>query len=140
MQNQPSDTERVDAASLNVFGSEPTWGRVTLIPRTSSWRLTRTLVVAGIAAVLAPLVALIPPHAPWGVGVIIGAFVLARNRWLERYTLVGLEGTCPRCGGPIRSRSRTRLKDPHTVPCDQCHHEVVVEVVPGRQLPAAARA
>jgi hypothetical protein len=90
-----------------------------------------------IALVVAPVMGLIPPHAPWILGALTGGGLLARRRWIERFTLVDVEGTCPRCGGAVKAASG-RLRDPHPAVCDACHHEAAVRILPEALDGAAA--
>lgn len=116
-----------------LFGYEPTPARVRLRPRPRSWRLGGALRRAAAGVLVAPLVGLVPPHAPWAVGALAGGAVLARRRWNERYTVEDVDATCPRCGGALHAR-RGRLRMPHPVPCEACHHECALALagdVPG---------
>jgi len=81
----------------------------------------------GLAVLVAPVAGLVPPHAPWILGVLGVGGLLARRRWHERFTVVGVEGPCPKCGEALEV-PRGRLRTPHPVPCHSCHHEVSVEV------------
>ncbi len=77
----------------------------------------------GTALVIAPAVALIPPHVPWAFMALgLGGFMGSR-KWKERFTVISLEGYCPKCGGPLSIRSGTPLRPVLTVPCDGCNHE-----------------
>ncbi len=58
-----------------------------------------------------------------------GGGFLARRRWTERFTVLDVEGTCPRCGEPVKA-TRGRLRSPHPVLCEACHYEASVEVPP----------
>lgn len=121
------ESRRVEG-HLGLFGHGATRASVRLVARSRRWRTGRALRVLGIGLVVAPGVALIPPHAPWLLGALVGSALLARRRWRERITLLAVEGTCPRCGEPVRFEGPTRLKEPHPIPCDACHHESTLEV------------
>jgi len=83
-----------------------------------------------VALLVAPVVVLVPPHVPWALGALASGGFLARRRWLERFTVLDVEGTCPRCGTPVKA-ARGRLRTPHPVLCEACHFEGSVEVPPG---------
>lgn len=104
-----------------LFGFDPTPVEVSVLPRTRGWRLASTARVVGISLVVAPIVAVVPPHAPWAMGALTAGAVLGRRRWQETHTLVRLEGTCPKCGSGFQSR-RARLRTPHPLQCEDCHH------------------
>jgi hypothetical protein len=72
--------------------------------------------------VIAPFVAIVPPHAPWAIGALATGVILARRRWLERFTLERVEGVCPKCGEPLAVKA-ARLRLPHLVACEGCHHQ-----------------
>lgn len=113
---------------LNLFGHDPTPATVRVLRRSRRWRTVRALKVAGIGVVAAPVLALVPPHAPWALGALIGSLFLARRRLLETHTLVGLEGSCPHCGEAVTLEAPARLRLPHPVSCEACHHEVTLRV------------
>ena len=115
--------ERTATGEITLFGHTSTRATVTLIERSRGWRLTRSLGVFTLCLLVAPLVALIPPHAPWAVVVLVTGGTLARRRWLEHHALQCLEGECPRCGAELALKLPTRLKNPHPIPCDHCLHE-----------------
>ena len=81
----------------------------------------------GIFLVIAPVAAIVPPHAPWGIGALAVGIILARRRMIERFTLIALEGTCPNCDEPLRVK-RTRLRTPHPITCEGCHHQASLKV------------
>lgn len=76
----------------------------------------------GVALLLAPLAAIVPPHAPWAIGVLVAGAVFARRRWTETHTLMAVDGTCPRCGGRFDDAKPSRLRRPHPLECEGCHH------------------
>ena len=81
----------------------------------------------GIFAVIAPVAAIVPPHAPWGIGTLAAGVILARRRMIERFTLIELEGSCPKCDEPLTVK-RTRLRIPHPITCEGCHHQASLKV------------
>lgn len=112
---------RVEGEAV-LFGFPSTKAVLTIRPRAASWRASgAALRMAGFTA-LAGLVAIVPPHAPWFIGALGGGAILARRRWIERYTLEAVNGTCPKCGASLCVK-RGRLRTPHPAPCEGCHHE-----------------
>lgn len=133
-----SDPGTVDVPGrMNLFGYDPTTVRLTLRPRTRRWRLLGAGRTMAVALVLAPAAGLVPPHAPWILGVLgVGGF-LARRRFQERFTVVGISGPCPGCGAELAVGSG-KLRTPHPVPCEACHHEGSVQLDPDLLEEAAA--
>ncbi len=82
-----------------------------------------------IALLVAPVMGLIPPHVPWVLGALTGGGLLARRRWTERFTVMGVEGTCPRCGAAVKA-ANGRLRSPHPAVCEACHFEASVQIPP----------
>lgn len=103
---------------------------MTIRPRPRSWRIGGALRTVGIAALIAPAVAVVPPHAPWVIGALATGGILARRRLDERFTLIGVRGKCPKCGGVLEVKPG-RLRDPHPLPCEACHHESRLELPDG---------
>jgi hypothetical protein len=121
-------------ATLFGFDAVPVQG--SILPRSRGWRIggaARTMV---LFLVIAPLVAVFPPHAVWLIGALITGGVLARKRYVERFTLKALSGACPKCGKAFETKAG-RLRLPHPVPCAGCHHEASVRF-PGSVLEAIA--
>lgn len=79
----------------------------------------------GVTLVLTPLVAVVPPHAPWAFGVLLTGGIFARRRWTETHTLMAVDGPCPKCGGAFEVKP-SRLKRPHPLQCEACHHVSVL--------------
>jgi len=123
--------------TITLFGYDPVDVELLLRPRSRRWRLLGTGRILAVTLVVAPLVGLAPPHAPWVVGVLGAGGFLARRRWRERFTVEGVEGPCPKCGAELSVASGA-LKRPHTVPCDACHHESSVRLDDARLDQAAA--
>lgn len=126
--DSPSRLEPFEAdAHVVLFGYEPTAATLELRPRPKSWRIRGVVRILAITVVVAPAVALIPPHAPWVLGVLATGIIFARRRWQEHFSVQAVRGTCPRCGGSL-SASPGRLRRPHPLSCDGCRHELSVEV------------
>lgn len=123
---------------LTLFGHEPTPAVVRIRPRSRAWRLGGAVRAQAVGLVLAPLVGLLPPHAPWALGALGGGFFLARKRWRHHHTVESVSGPCPRCGAPVDPRPGM-LRTPHPVPCEACHHDASLEVDPGA-LPGLGKA
>jgi hypothetical protein len=110
------------AARVTLFGFDSTEAIVRLRPRGRRWRLGRAAGTMGVFVVIALIVAIVPPHAPWGIGALVGGMILARRRMIERFTLLEVKGTCPNCTEALDVRS-ARLRAPHPVTCEACHHQ-----------------
>lgn len=121
-------------ARLALFGYEPTPARAVLRARSRRWRMAGAARTQALGILLAPLVGLVPPHAPWALGAVGVGFLLARRRWRHHFTLEGVVGACPRCGAPVSCRAGM-LRSPHTVPCEACRHEATLEVDPAAYAP-----
>lgn len=122
----------LEEVPITLFGHDPTPARLELRARSRAWRLRRLLPPLLATLVVAPLVALLPPHAPWAVGALVVGGALAWRRWSERYTVRAFSGTCPRCGADLELPSDTRLRFPHPLECPRCRHEPILEVDPDR--------
>lgn len=112
---------------LEAFGFQPTRVTIDAIERTASWRMTRGLVAAGLGVGVAPVVALVPPHIPWLLGALITGGVIARRRFTEHYTLLSMEGACPRCGEAVTT-DPGRLTAERTVRCGACGQDLTMTV------------
>jgi hypothetical protein len=117
----PAGTHDLEAEAT-LFGFEPTPARAAIAARSRGWRLGGAIRIFVVFVVAAPFVAIFPPHAVWLIGALLTGAVLARRRYIERFTLLGVEGTCPKCGAPY-SVKRSRLRVPHPLACETCHHE-----------------
>jgi len=112
-----------------LFGYPDSPARVRVVPRPRRWRVVGAA-RRGLATILiAPLVGIVPPHAPWILGVLGVGTLLTRRRLQEVFTLVAADSACPRCGHHVAVR-RGRLRAPHPVQCDGCHHESVLQLDP----------
>ena len=113
---------------ITLFGFPPTDGVVQARPRSLAWRGGWAFAYGTGGVALATLAALVPPHAPWVAGALgLGTF-LALRRWRERYTLLALEGSCPRCGLGLTLPSGTPIRGVMSVSCDGCRHDSTLTV------------
>lgn len=121
--SQPDDDRTFEVGGrATLFGFEDTPMAARIIARSRAWRVGGAARTFAVFALVAPLVAIFPPHAVWLIGALAVGAVLARRRYVERYTLVEVEGKCPKCGTPL-SVKKGRLKRPHPLPCEGCNHE-----------------
>ncbi len=119
-------TERftIEAEAI-VFGYDNTRASLRVRRRPTGWRVGGAARTLAAFLVLAPVAALVPPHAPWALGALGLGGILARRRWLERFTLEGVQGQCPKCGAPLKVKA-SRLRLPHPVACEGCHHQTAL--------------
>lgn len=122
-------TFMVDARAV-LFGFDDTHARARIMARGRSWRIGGAARTFGLFALAAPVVAIFPPHAVWFIGALVTGSLLARRRYVERYTLVDVDGTCPKCSTPLTVKSG-RLKQPHPMPCETCNHEPTLRLADG---------
>ncbi len=120
------DMVRADAHAV-LFGYPPSSVDATLRPRARSWRIGGAARAIAVALLVAPAVAVVPPHAPWVIGVLATGALLARRRWNERFTVMSVVGACPRCGSGYEIKPGP-LRRPHPLPCEECHHESMLQL------------
>jgi hypothetical protein len=125
---EPGGPIRIDAR-VTLFGFEATQAVASIQPRGTRWRLGGAARTMGIFLVIATVAAIVPPHAPWGIGALAAGVILARRRMIEHFTLIALEGTCPKCDEPLRVK-RGRLRTPHGITCEGCHHQASLKLPP----------
>ncbi|MEX2466620.1 MAG: hypothetical protein WD995_06895 [Gemmatimonadota bacterium] len=104
-----------------LFGFPETEVVAEVRPRARAWRITGAARAVGVSVLLAPVAAIVPPHAPWALGVLAAGAVFGRRRWTETHTLMAVTGSCPKCSGAF-SVKPGRLKRPHPLECEGCHH------------------
>lgn len=110
-----------------LFGFPATRVRVTLRRRSRGWRVGGAARTVGVSVLVAPVVALLPPHAIWPIGALVAGGVLAHRRFNERFTLLELEGACPKCEAQLHVKGG-RLRQPHPLPCDVCHFDSALKL------------
>lgn len=119
-------------APVTLFGHEPSGAALELRARSRGWRFRKAAIPGGLFVLLAPAVALLPPHVPWAVAALGTGFYLARRGWKEEFTVAAFEGSCPRCDAELDLPSGSRLRFPHSLHCAGCRHEPVLKVDPDR--------
>ena len=115
-------------ARITLFGFDDVPADARIQARSAGWRARRTAMALAAGLIVAPLVALVPPHAPWALGALGISLLTARRRWAEEHTLHSLKGACPRCGEGITLSRPTRLRRPHATSCPACQHDLVISV------------
>ena len=116
------------AARLSLRGHEPRPAALEVEYRSPKTRATRALLSLLGFWLLAPLVAVIPPHIPWALLAFAAGIYFAARQWTGEYVVHRFEGACPRCGAALPLPAGSRIKLPHRMVCYQCHHEPVLEV------------
>ena len=84
------------SGTVTLFGFSPGEALIHAVPRTRAWRGTRALAFVLGGALLAPVVGVIPPHAPWVAGALGFGLFLGIRKWRERFTLESLRARCPK--------------------------------------------
>ena len=119
--------QQVDAR-LVLRAHEPQRAVLEIEYRTPRTRLTRALVALLGCWLLAPLVAIVPPHIPWAIGSVLVGVYLAVKQWTGEYIVGRFEGKCPRCASTLPLPAGTRIRLPHEMVCYACHHEPTLQV------------
>lgn len=125
--------------TLQTFGHEATEAHAEVVARSVGWRATRAgaFLIGGLG--LAPVVAVLPPHVAWALGSAVTGFVLGARKWAERFSLLSLEGACPRCGAVLHVDGPVRLRNRGSLSCETCHHAATL-VFPEGALEATSQA
>ena len=118
--------------TIGLFGFEPASASVTLFPRSLSWRTRRAVLFSVLGVAIAPVVALLPPHAVWLIGALVTGAYLSWRSFNTRYSVIALDGRCPKCDASLTLRAGTRLREPHPISCQECNHELAFTVDPGQ--------
>jgi len=111
------------SGTVSLFGFASTSAELGVLPRSTAWRRLRggAFFAGGLAA--APVVGMVPPHAPWAIGALAIGGVLGLRKLRERFTLISLHGSCPKCGGALSLSPGTPVRQEMAVPCEGCHHD-----------------
>jgi hypothetical protein len=115
-------------ARLSLRGHEPRPAILEVVYRPPRTRATRAVLSLVGLWLLAPLVALVPPHIPWALLAFLGGIYLAFRQWTGEYVVQRFEGACPRCATALPLPAGSRIRLPHRMVCYNCHHEPLLEV------------
>lgn len=124
-------------ARLTLFGYAPTPAQLEVEPRARWERVLRAVLALAAAAVTAPILFLIPPHAEWLLLSAATGIYWFRKNWIAEFVVVCFQGVCPRCHAPISVKPGTTLRFPHGVVCYGCHEHPALE--PGEAPPVQPR-
>ena len=115
-------------ARLTLRGHEPRPATLEIEYRAPRTRMTRALLSLLGFWVLAPLVAIVPPHVPWALLAFAAGIYFAFRQWTGEYIVHRFDGACPRCETPLPLPAGSRVRLPHQMVCYRCHHEPLLEV------------
>ena len=116
------------AARLALFGFASTPVQLTVEPRPRWERRLRAFLALFAAAVTAPILFLIPPHAEWLLLSAATGIYWFRKNWIAEFVLVEFQGICPKCHAPVEVKRGTTLRFPHGVVCYNCHDHPALEL------------
>jgi hypothetical protein len=109
--------------ALSLFGFPSTEATLEVLPRSPAWRASRGLAFLLGGVVLAPAVGLLPPHVPWATAAVITGGFFGFRKWREHFTVLSVEGSCPKCGALLRLSPGTPLRRVSSIPCEGCNHD-----------------
>ena len=116
------------SARITLFGFDFVSANARIEARSTGWRARRASIALAAGLIVAPVVFLVPPHAPWAVAALGIGLLMARRRWAEGHTLHFFEGACPRCGTGVSLSHPVRLRHPHPISCPSCQYELALSV------------
>ena len=126
--NDSSNAGILVPARITLFGFDVVPANARIEARSVGWRVLRASIALASGLIVAPVVFLVPPHAPWALAALGISLLTARRRWAEAHTLHFFEGACPRCGEGVSISRPARLRHPHAISCPSCHYESALSV------------
>lgn len=114
-------------ARLTLFGCAPTPVALTVEARPRWERILRAFLSLFAAAITAPILFLIPPHAEWVLLSAVTGIYWFRKNWIAEYVVGSFAGICPKCHTSIEVKAGTTLRFPHGVVCYGCHEHPALE-------------
>jgi hypothetical protein len=125
-------------ATLTAFGSPPTPATAKVLVQTPGDRFVRMATGFGAGAGLA-LISVVIPVAHF---ILVPAFLatgigLAVTRAREDTRLLGLHGTCPRCGAEQDFTVSGRFTAARSLDCPKCHTNLSLDAGPRASNTAA---
>lgn len=115
-------------ARLTLFGRVPTPAVLAVEPRPRWERILRAVLSLVIAAITAPIVMVIPPHAEWLLLNTLAGLYWFRKNWIAEYVLESFQGVCPKCHHDIAMKKGMTLRFPEGVSCYNCHEHPTLEL------------
>jgi hypothetical protein len=129
------------SASLTAFGTPPTRARAVVVVQGTGRRAARALAGLGACWALALVSVFIPvAHFVLVPTFTVAGVVVAVLRLREDRRLVGVSGTCPRCGTEQEFEAGGRFEDDRTLDCPRCHQLLrLVAEPPSEHRPGSPR-
>jgi hypothetical protein len=130
------------SASLTAFGALPTRARAVVVVQGTGRRAARALAGLGACWALALVSVFIPvAHFVLVPSFTVAGIVVAGLRLREDRRLVGVSGTCPRCGTEQEFEAGGRFEDDRTLDCPRCHQLLrLIAGPPSEHPPGSPRA
>ena len=110
-------------ARLELPGAATRDARVEVIYQPRATRLTRAILILGVAVALMPVVFFIPPHFLWPVVVLAAGAYVAHKYWQGEYYVSTFRGECPRCETELEVKPGSRIRSRQTLECYGCHRQ-----------------
>lgn len=114
-------------ARLTLFGCVPTPVTLLVEARPRWERVLRAILSLVAAALVAPILFIIPPHAEWLLLSAITGIYWFRKNWIAEFVVGAFEAVCPKCHKPVHVKKGTTLRFPHSVVCYSCHEHPDLE-------------
>lgn len=123
-----SNTVVTPPAALRLRGHEAKPAEIQIEKRPRQTRMTRSILTLVGFLVLAPVVALIPPHIPWVLVALFMGGYLAWKQWAGEYIVHSFSGNCPRCDAELKIDPGSKVGLPLEMDCYSCHHKPTLVV------------
>lgn len=118
--------------SLTVFGAPAAHATATIVRHSLGRRAARALVVLGACWGLALVAVFIPlAHFLLVPGLFVLGVILATSRAREAWSIVTMQGQCPRCRLEQTLTSARRVRGQWVVHCPNCKNELALTIEPG---------
>jgi hypothetical protein len=130
----PPSSDREDrepTPHLVLFGFPATPVRMRVRTRSTGKRALRAGISATGTLFMAPLAFVVPPHAPWGLAVLLGGGILTWRGWRTRAVVEEFEASCPRCGHALHLPRGSRAEGGRALPCDGCGMTPILRLAAG---------
>jgi hypothetical protein len=119
-------------ASLTVFGAPAAHASATIVRHSMGRRAARALVALGACWGLALVAVFIPlAHFVLVPGLFLIGVILATYRAREAWSIVTVQGQCPRCRLEQTFTSAGRARGQSVVHCPNCKNELALTIEPG---------